>query len=188
MFILRDNVNMGANNIEVEIRSFISPEKYQELLSFFHQAGKFIGEDYQETYYLDAGQDLRIQRNNTYAKIWLKKGKLHDEHREEIEIKFDKENFEMLEKLFLTLGYNPNIKWFRTRHTFEWQGITIMLDYTKGYGYIIELEKMSTEEEKEKSLRLLKEKLQSLDILLTSKEEFDTKYKYYKENWQELIH
>ncbi|MEK6809803.1 MAG: CYTH domain-containing protein [Nanoarchaeota archaeon] len=178
---------VGAKNIEVEIRSFISPEKYRELLSFFNQAGKFVSEDYQETHYLDAEQDLRIQRNNTYAKIWLKKGKLHDEHREEIEIKFDKDSFEMLEKLFLTLGYNPNIKWFRNRHTFEWQGITVMIDYTKGYGYIIELEKMSSEEEKEKSLLLLKEKLQKLDVPLSSKDEFEAKYKHYKENWKELV-
>jgi len=73
------------NNIGVEIRSFISPEKYQELLTFFHKEGVFLHEDNQETFYFDAKQDLRIQRSNTYSKIWLKKGKLHDEHREEIE-------------------------------------------------------------------------------------------------------
>ena len=55
------------NNIEVEIRSFISPEKYQELLFFFHKEGKFLNEDEQETYYFDAEEDLRIQRNNTYT-------------------------------------------------------------------------------------------------------------------------
>src|SRR3989344_5572217 len=172
-----------TKNIEVEIRSFISPEKYQELLVFFHQEGTFLNEDDQETFYFDTEQDLRIQRNNTYSKIWLKKGKLHDEHREEIEIKFEKDNFETLEKLFLTLGYNTQIKWFRKRHTFVWEEISVMLDYTKGYGYIIELEKMSNLEEKETIARLLKEKLASLKIPITSKEEFDAKYKYYKEHW-----
>jgi predicted adenylyl cyclase CyaB len=174
-------------NIEVEIRSFISPDKYQELLTFFHQQGNYVNEDYQETFYFDAEQDLRIQRNNTHSKIWLKKGKLHDEHREEIEIKFDKEHFELLEKLFLTLGYNTQIKWFRKRHTFDWQGIKVMLDYTKGYGYIIELEKMSSEQEKAKALHLLKEKLQQLNLPLSSKEEFEAKYRYYKEHWKKLI-
>lgn len=175
------------NNIEVEIRSFISPKKYQELLSFFHKEGKFVSEDDQETYYFDAQQDLRIQRNKMHSKIWLKKGKLHDEQREELEIQFDKNDFEMLERLFLTLGYSTNIKWFRKRHTFRWQDITVMLDYTRGYGYIIELEKMSSEEGKADAVRLLKEKLQMLNILLTSKEEFDAKYKHYKENWRKLI-
>ncbi|GEM_PF-2211807 len=74
-----------ANNIEVEIRSFISKDQYQELITFFHKNGQFKGEDNQETYYFDAEQDLRIQRNHTHSKIWMKKGKLHDEHREEIE-------------------------------------------------------------------------------------------------------
>ena len=175
------------NNIEVEIRSFISAEKYQELLAFFHKEGQFVSEDYQETYYFDTEQDLRIQRNNTHSKIWLKKGKLHDEHREEIEIRFGKEDFEMLEKLFLALGYKINIEWFRKRHTFDWQGIKVMLDYTKGYGYIIELEKMSSEAEKETSLSLLKEKLHLLNISLTSKEEFAAKYKHYKEDWRKLV-
>ena len=173
-------------NIEVEIRSFISAERYRELLAFFHKEGAFLNEDNQETYYFDAEQDLRIQRNNTHSKIWLKKGQLHDEHREELEIKFEKDKFELLEKLFLALGYNTQIKWFRKRHTFTWEGISVMLDYTKGYGYIIELEKMSTEEEKEKSLSLLKEKLRMLNISLTPKEEFETKYKHYKENWRTL--
>ena len=41
-------------NIEVEIRSFISKERYEELLEFFKKEGKFISEDYQETYYFDS--------------------------------------------------------------------------------------------------------------------------------------
>jgi len=49
------------------------------------------------------------------------------------------------------------------------------------------LEKMSSEAEKEKSLSLLKERLQLLNIPLTSKEEFAAKYNHYKENWQRLV-
>ena len=175
------------NNIEVEIRSFITVEKYLELLALLHKEGTFLDEDDQETYYFNAEHDLRIQRNNNYSKIWLKKGKLHDEHREEIEIKFAKDNFEILEKLFLALGYSTQIKWFRKRHTFSWQGILVMLDYTKGYGYIVELEKMSNPEEKEIIVTLLKEKLSSLGISPTSREDFDAKYNHYKENWKKLV-
>ena len=59
---------------------------------------------------------------------YLKKGKIHDDHREEIEIKFEKEQFNQLEKLFLALDMNVDIKWFRTRHTFKWQEINVMID------------------------------------------------------------
>lgn len=173
-------------NIEVELRSFISEQRYQELIEFFKKEGEFINEDYQETYYFDSDEDLRIQRNNFFSKIWLKKGKLHDDHREEIEVKCKKEDFEMLEKTFLALGYNIQIKWFRKRHTFKWQDISVMVDYTKGYGHILELEKMSTEEQKHETLELLRQKLASLNIELTPKEDFNKKYEFYKQNWKEL--
>jgi len=122
-------------NIEVEIRSFISEEKYRELLDFLKKEGEFLGEENQKTYYFDTPQDLRIQKNDDYAKIWMKKGKLHDEHREEIEIKFDKSEFGNLEKLFLALGYNIEIKWFRKRFEFKWDNINVCLDFTKCRNY-----------------------------------------------------
>ena len=85
--------------VEVELRSFISEEQYHELLTFFNKEAQFLNQDYQETYYFDAKEDLRIQKNNFFSKIWMKKGKVHDEMREELEIKFPKEDFEKLEKL-----------------------------------------------------------------------------------------
>ncbi|MFH1547303.1 MAG: CYTH domain-containing protein [bacterium] len=175
---------MSINNIEVEVRSFITPEKYQGLLDYFKESGEFLGEDHQETYYFDSEQDLRIQKNNTFAKIWLKKGKLHDDYREEIEIKLPREDFDKLKNLFMTLGFKVQIKWFRNRHTFRWQDVNVMVDYTKGYGYIIELEKMADEIDKLQVSETLKEKLTSLGITLTPKEEFDKKFAYYKENWE----
>lgn len=174
-------------NIEVEIRSFITKEKYEELLKFFKQNAELLKEDFQETHYFDCKEDLRIQKNNFGSKIWMKKGQIHDETREEIEIKTKNEDFENLQKLFKTLNYNTEIIWLRKRHQFNWKEITICIDYTKGYGYIIELEKMSTEKEKEKTLEELKQKLSELNISLTPKEEFKTKYEHYKENWRKLI-
>ena len=174
-------------NIEVEIRSFISEEKYLALLEFFKQESELINEDEQETHYFDCKEDLRIQQNQHYSKVWLKKGKLHDSAREEIEIKLPKEDFSKLQLLFFSLGYSIGIKWFRKRHTFSWKGISVMLDNTKGYGYIIELEKMSNEEDKEITLKELKTKLASLEIHLTPKEEFSQKYEFYRENWQDLV-
>ncbi|MBT3397660.1 CYTH domain-containing protein [archaeon] len=174
-------------NIETEVRSFISKEKFDKLLDFFKQNAELIKEDSQETSYFDCDEDLRIQKNDFFAKIWMKKGKLHDDSREEIEIKFDKSEFENLEKLFLALKYNTEIKWFRKRSQFKWDDITVCLDYTKGYGHIIELEKMCTEETKEREFEILKQKLQSLGVNISSKEEFNQKFQYYKENWRSLI-
>lgn len=172
--------------IEVEIRSLITTAQFNHLLDFFHKEGKFLHEDYQETFYFDAPVDLRIQRNNFHSKIWLKKGKIHDAQREEIEIHFPREGFESLEKMFLVLGYNVAVKWFRKRHSFLWQGISVMLDDTKGYGLIIELEKMCDKKDEESVLQLLKQKLSELKIPLTPREEFEAKFQHYKDNWKEL--
>jgi len=177
----------SEKNLEIEIRSFISKEKYEELLEFFKQNSKFVKEDFQETHYFDCEQDLRIQKNNKGSKIWLKKGKIHDDAREEIEIYTENESFDKLGQLFNALGHNIEIKWLRKRNQYDWNGIKVCIDYTKGYGYIIELEKLSSEEYKEKVLEELKEKLNELKIPLTSREEFDERYNYYKENWRRLI-
>ncbi|MEK6888961.1 MAG: CYTH domain-containing protein [Nanoarchaeota archaeon] len=173
-------------NIEVEIRAFISKEKYFELLDFFKKSAKLLYGDNQETHYFKAPVDIRIQKNEFYSKIWLKKGAMHSEQREEIEIKCDKDDFDKLQNLFKSLNYETEIKWFRKRSAFEWKGITITLDYTKGYGYIIELEKLSNEKDKDSALNLLKEKLSELNIQQTPKEEFDKAYQNYKQNWKTL--
>ncbi len=175
-------------NIEVEIRSFISKEKYNKLKKYFDKKAKFISSDEQETHYFDCDQDLRIQKNQHYSKVWLKKWEdLHDDAREEIEIKFNKDNFPEAQKLFNALGHQVEIKWFRKRLSYEWEDINVCLDHTRGYGFILELEKMASENDKAKALSHLKSKLSELNIDLTPKEEFSKKYEYYKENWQKLV-
>jgi predicted adenylyl cyclase CyaB len=182
-------------NIECEIRSFITKRQYEELLSFFDENAESLGKDEQVTYYFSGDADLRIQQNKEYSKIWLKKGKIHDEAREEIEIKCAREDCAKLEQLFLALGYEVETKWLRTRNSFQWDDINVCLDYTRGYGYIIELEKVSEAKlpsgslasEREKVLEHLKAKLAELKVPLTLREEFDKKYLDYKKNWRGLI-
>ena len=172
--------------IEVELRSFISEGQFNALLDFFASNSKKLKEDDQVTHYFEAPSDLRIQKNRFYSKVWLKKGNLHDDSREEIEIRCKTEDFENLEQLFSALGYPVSIKWFRKRHEFDWEGITVCLDFTKGYGYIIEFEKMCLESEKEQAVSLLREKCASLGILPSKREEFDERFRNYKEHWKTL--
>ena len=90
-------------NIEVEIRSFLTKERYEELIEFFKENAKFVGEDEQETIYFDSDNDVRIQKNNYFSKIQMKKGQIHDETREEIEVKCDREDFDKLLQIFESL-------------------------------------------------------------------------------------
>lgn len=174
-------------SIEVEVRSFITEEEYRALMSRLKTEARLVSEDEQVTYYFDSEQDLRIQKNSEYSKVWLKKGQMHDDHREEIEIRHHVDDFDSLERLFFALGYNIQIKWFRHRTTFRWDDVEVMLDHTKGYGYIIELEKMSDEDGIQETLVSLKERLATLGIAPTPKEVFAERYAYYKEHWRELV-
>ena len=174
-------------NIEVEIRSFISKTKYYSLLKFFKKNSKLVKKDTQETIYFDSKEDLRIQKNNLTSKIWLKGGKVHDEFREEIEVHTEKKDFEKLQKIFKTLGYKEEIKWLRKRNEFKWKNVKVCLDYTLGYGYIIELEKMSNSKNKEKDLLLLNSKLELLKVKKTPREEFEKAFEYYKKNWRRVV-
>ncbi|RLJ02871.1 MAG: hypothetical protein DRP11_02440 [Candidatus Aenigmatarchaeota archaeon] len=172
--------------IEVEVRSFISEEKYHELLQFMEKNGRKEKEEEQVTHYLSGPHDLRLQKSTSSAKIWLKKGRIHDESREEIEIRFKPDDFDKLKRLFSELGYETEIIWFRKRCQFRWNGLKVCLDYTKGYGYIIELEAL-TEKNKEEVLAKLRNALKLLGVEETPREVFEEKYNYYKKNWKRLV-
>ena len=173
--------------IECEIRAFISEEEYHRLIDFFKKNAEYKGEDMQQTNYFDAQTKVRTQKNSKGTKIILKKGNVHEGAREEIEIECAGEDFDKINKIFIELGHPVVIEWYRKRHTFFWEGITVCIDDTEGYGYIIELEKLIDEYQKEQTLTELREKLNFLKIQETPKELFDKKFQHYKENWREMI-
>ena len=174
-------------NIEFEIRSFVTDEEYDRLKSILEKEADFIKEDEQTTLYFSGDKDLRIQKNNAGGKIWYKSGEIHEEAREEIEVKISSEDFEKAKKLFENLEYEVEIMWLRHRLQYQMDEIKITLDNTKGYGKILELEIVSGEENKEEILQALKDKMKELKIEMTPKEEFANKFEYYKENWRKLI-
>ncbi len=173
--------------IEVELRTFISQKKYEELLDYFAKEGVVQGVEEQETWYFNAPVDLRIQRSTAHAKVWLKKGKMHAEHREEFEVLCKREDFDTLAKIFFTLGYGIKIKWLRLRKNFLWKGISVSVDHTKGYGFILELEKKCEPSVQEAVLKELKTAIQSLAIVLSSQEDFDQAFSEYSKNWKTLL-
>lgn len=172
--------------VECEIRSFVDDKKFAELYDFFVANAQYVGEEEQETRYFDCVQDLRIQKGRTHAKVWLKKGEMHAEGREEIELRVPREEFVTLERLFDALGYGVKIVWFRRRLTFLWSGIGVSLDDTKGYGRIVELEMLVAPEDEEMTVALLKEKMSQLGVVPTAKEEFDARFRHYEKHWREL--
>jgi predicted adenylyl cyclase CyaB len=172
--------------IEVEARSFISEEQYNQLIEYMKKNAEFQGEDSQTTHYFSGEADLRIQKGDNSAKVWLKKGKIHDKYREELEIHFDRKDFDKMNDLLKEAGHGVEIKWFRDRKKFLWKGIKVTLDHTKGYGYIIELEKL-TEDNSEKIHKELEDRMKELGVEITPKEEFEEKLSFYRKNWKNMI-
>jgi predicted adenylyl cyclase CyaB len=171
---------------EIEIRGFVSDNKYRQLLAFLRKNCKFVSKDDQVTYYFDKKGNIRIQKNDFFAKLWIKSGKLHTSIHRELEVKFDKNDFGKLEEAMLMMGFAPKIKWFRLRYTFRWGGMNVMLDKTKGYGNIIELEMICSSRKKEVSLKALRERARALGVKETPSAEFERRYKYYERNWRRL--
>jgi predicted adenylyl cyclase CyaB len=169
--------------IEVEVRSFISAKKYRELDEFFMNQGVFLGEDIQETIYFSAPVDLRVQKNKTGTKVWVKQGAMHDESREELEIWCQMQDYSTLLTLFEWLGFRRVVGWWRKRKSFQWQGVLVALDYTKKYGHILELEKSVTRHQ-DLALAKIQSLFNDLKISPTPKKEFEKRYKDYIREWQ----
>ena len=172
---------------EAEIRSFVDDAQYASLETYFRRESEFMGEECQETHYFDTDVDLRIQCNDHFAKIWMKKGAMHDMAREEHEVRFDRAQFGAAGAIFAALGYKVKIKWFRKRLSFRWGDVTVALDDTLGYGKILELEKMTTEENQGAALADLKAKMAQLGVGITPKEDFDARFNDYARNWEKRI-
>ena len=174
--------------IEVEVRSFIDEEEFNKLLEFFRKNAKFLKDDFQVTVYFSGDKDLRVQKNRFFSKLWLKKGKIHDDVREEIEVEFKREEFGKLLEILNELGLKVEIVWLRKRKEFQWNGIKVYLDDTEGYGKIIEIETyVEKENETEEKRDELISKLRSLGIKISERNEFEEKFEWYKRNWKRLL-
>ena len=166
-------------NHETEVRAFLSKEEYERLLGFFANEGKRTYASQEKTLYLAGDEDLRLRRTDEGASIILKSGKLHDASRKETEVTFDRAQFDDVAKMFAKLGKPVEIAWDRVRETFSWNGVSAMLDDTRDYGYVIELETMTTEAEADAAHERLRGLLRELDVVETPKEAFAKAYEEY---------
>jgi adenylate cyclase class IV len=172
--------------IEVELRSFISKETYEQLLSRLENEKYNIKETRQITYYFSGDKDFRLMTTKDNLKLWLKTGFIHDEARGEMTVIVDNEYKDQLLSMLTFLGYDIEIKWYRVRNEINYNNIDITIDYTHGYGYIIEAEIIVDDESKiEQSKDILKNLFNQFDIEVTDKQIFKDKYNDYKINWGE---
>lgn len=175
-------------NIEVEARSFVTDEQYDAIKRTLDRDFAFVKELKEVTVYFSGEKDLRMRRSETGASVILKEGKLHDDYRKEFEIGIEREDFDDMVELFRSLGYEIEIEWHRCRLEYELGGVKVLLDDTRGYGKILELEKLAEEGREREAHQELETEMEKFGLgALTNKEEFNRRFEYYKQNWQTLI-
>ena len=177
-----------SKNIEVEVRSFVDDGQFENIKSILDKDFEFTKELKETTIYFTGEKDLRMRRNETEAFVILKEGKIHDDFRKEFEVKIDREDFDDMAELFQSLGYTIEIEWQRNRLEYHGNDMKILLDDTKGYGKILEIEKMAEEGMETETHSVIAEEMNKFGIeKITSKEEFNERFEYYKKNWRDLI-
>lgn len=171
--------------ISVELRSFIKPDKYKELIEKYNN---ILHTEKQINYFLNSKEDIRFMKTKRYSEICIKHGNMHDDIKKEKSVKIDSKYNDDMAYILNDLGFIPQIKWYRTRSKANLDvGIGLCLDYTVGYGYIIEVTKNIEDISKSDLTKIeLGNFLESLDIDITSKEEFDKKYNEYVLNWEKF--
>jgi predicted adenylyl cyclase CyaB len=177
-----------SKNIEVEVRSFISVAQYGNIKNILDKDFEFVKELKETTVYFSGEKDLRMRKNESEAFVILKEGKIHDDFRKEFEIRINRGDFDNMVELFQGLGYEIEIEWYRNRLEYKNADMKVLLDDTKGYGKILELEKIVEEGNESDVHNDLSAEMKKFGIgEITSKEEFNEKFEYYKKNWKDLL-
>ncbi len=171
--------------LDVQLRAFLDKDKYRELIEKYNSV---LHTEKQISYFYNLEEDFRFMKTKTYSEICIKEGNIHDDIKEEKTVKIDSKYNDNMTYILDKLGYVPEVKWYRTRSTAKLDfDINICLDYTVGYGYIIEVSKKIDDSKKFDLTKIeLGNFLESLDIDITSKDKFNEKYNEYILNWRTL--
>ena len=72
--------------ISVELRSFIKPDKYKELIEKYNN---ILHTEKQINYFLNSKEDIRFMKTKRYSEICIKHGNMHDDIKKEKSVKID---------------------------------------------------------------------------------------------------
>lgn len=137
--------------IEVELRSMFSEDKYKELERFLKDNAKDLGVDDKDVYFFILPDKLVKVVNNISkgnAKMVLKLNKIgQGSGFEEIEIPIDPQYIDKAVKLFSGLGFNEIQQSFQKRHNYLYKDIELALKYSDTWGHHLELEKIINRKE-----------------------------------------
>jgi predicted adenylyl cyclase CyaB len=135
---------------EIEVRAKLEKDEYEELLERLKkELPDFKVETHLTFHSVKDEKDIRIRLfNDDYYMLTLKEGTMSDNVREEIEFRFDKSEINSVIDFLKSFGFDDFVKWEKpARHKFKKNGISIDLDDISGFGYFVEFEKVTDEDE-----------------------------------------
>jgi len=109
---------------EIEFKFLLNENERKSLINFLetNNAEKVREEEQDNFYYVAPGNlDLRIRRTDNESILILKKGWMHDEDREEVEVECKREDYAKLDEILRALGYKYDTKWYRKRTEYKYQ-------------------------------------------------------------------
>lgn len=172
---------------EIEYKFVLKPKDKTRLEKYLKKnKAKLTKKETQDNwYYVASGKnDLRIRRNDKEAFLILKRGWMHSDCRDEIEVKVERSDFKRLDEIFISLGYKYDTKWYRKRLEYKLTDFNITLDFNAGYGWVTEIEKIIRTGSEKKAKQDILNFAKEIGIKPASQSLFDKMYKFYKKNWQ----
>ena len=163
---------------EVEVIGPLSKNKFEELKEIFSQKATFLGVNHKLTlmYFRDKipkdieeikneKVDLRLRIINKHPETVLKYGLFTGSHsREEISIKFDKQDFHKYIKFLCYLGWDKCVLYATKNYIYKYKGVEFSLVYINDYGYNFEAEIVTSKENEKEARKKIFAILKELEI------------------------
>lgn len=171
---------------EIEIKSLLTKEKYEELKSILPQKFKQINQDSITTIRFKP-KDIRVRYSNKLNELVFKDGDPTNFSRKEITINLkDKEDCQQMISLLKELGFKDDPSWIKHKEEFivgyDHHEYTLSLQHIENFAYILEAEIMLGDDQTEKEpvhIQNLKNILTSLGCIPIEANEFNQKIKEY---------
>ena len=168
----------------VEKRTFINQLKYKELKSYFEENSKEKKDFNQIIYKYKSDVDFRFVFDHELAFLRLR-GSFYAS--DDLVVPVALKDVKTMKLLLKSLGMHIDIKWFRHRAIYQYQNYTVTLDETYHYGYVVSIAKeISNIKEQPTAYEELEQVFRQLQIPITTKEQFNDRYKFYKISWVDV--
>lgn len=168
----------------VEKRTFINQLKYQQLKNFFDEHNQKEKDFNQIIYKYKSDVDFRFIFDNELAYLRLR-GAMNVEG--DLVVPIEQKDVKTVKLMLHSLGMHIDIKWFRHRTIYWYQDYIITLDETYHYGYVVSIAKeIPNIHLQENAHQELEQIFQKFEIPITSQEQFNDRYKFYKISWVDV--